>query len=231
MAKPVPSEVIVRVIRARDLLIADEKTSDPFAKITIGRKTERTKTIKKTLSPEWNEEFKFSGDFKESDNIAIELIDEDMLSNDDLGNLVIPLANFKQTRGVAPEEKWYDVDPTSAKGKATGAVQIAVSVNAPWVTEPVRASSKTVSSSTPAKSTPSSSPLSTSAPESKSNESKPSPTPVSAPSTPTPSLSKPKSDNKAPKKAPKPYCPQYLFAAFVGLAAIVLVRQGKLSFK
>jgi len=49
--------LMIRVVEAQDLPSADRNgTSDPYVKVSVGKKNiYRTKTIKKTLSPRWNE--------------------------------------------------------------------------------------------------------------------------------------------------------------------------------
>ena len=49
----------ITVAEARGLPIMDSatKSSDPFAKLSLGEQSEKTETVKKTLEPKWNQEF------------------------------------------------------------------------------------------------------------------------------------------------------------------------------
>lgn len=49
----------VQLLEGKDILAADRSgTSDPFATFTFnGQKVFRSQTVKKTLSPNWNESF------------------------------------------------------------------------------------------------------------------------------------------------------------------------------
>ena len=48
----------LRVIKAKDLPAADRAgTSDPFVQVAVAKHKVRTKTIKKTLNPEWLQDY------------------------------------------------------------------------------------------------------------------------------------------------------------------------------
>lgn len=132
-------DIEVTIIRgeglpAKDRNFLGKKTSsDPFVEIKthsslsdarIWKSHARTKTISKSLAPEWNETFHFtlSNFSKNSSSISLILnvLDEDLLSEPDLMGTVsvqLPL------RTTALTEKWYPVDPNSAKN-AAGELQL-----------------------------------------------------------------------------------------------------------
>ncbi|KAK9093195.1 hypothetical protein Syun_028106 [Stephania yunnanensis] len=95
----------VEIIEAADLRPADlNGLADPFVKGQIGSKTFRTKIQKKTLSPKWLEEFKFSIHTWESPNmLAIEVLDKDHFYDDTLGKCVI---NISDMRGGQRHDLW-----------------------------------------------------------------------------------------------------------------------------
>ena len=54
--------------------------SDPFMTLSIGKKEFKTKTIKKTLNPNWNESFEWKLDSHLDDLLYVNVYDWDMLS-------------------------------------------------------------------------------------------------------------------------------------------------------
>ncbi|KAJ3427641.1 camp-binding protein 1-related [Anaeramoeba flamelloides] len=71
-------------------------TSDPFCRFTLRNKTFKTKTIKKTLNPEWDEEFRFTElDRRELVPIEISCYDWDRFSTNDLiGTVKLDLPKY-----------------------------------------------------------------------------------------------------------------------------------------
>ena len=124
-------EIDITISKGRNLIAKDsggmfskKKSSDPYAIIYWGgEKCGRTKTVDKSLSPEWNETFKIKassnhmtqlldGDPKYS-VIDIVVFDNDKLNKDDpLGTLSLPL-DFMDNPTNLPTT-WY----TLGKGKA-----------------------------------------------------------------------------------------------------------------
>ena len=91
----------VTVVSAKDLRAADRGgKSDPYICVTVGPGghetpyyTHKTRTIKKTLSPEFNESFDYMLDPKQRRGVlSIEVFDEDKYSTDEsLGKVEIPM--------------------------------------------------------------------------------------------------------------------------------------------
>ena len=103
--------VEVRVISAKNLVAADSNGfSDPYAMVGVGKsKKQKTRVIKKDLSPEWNQKFTFKiNDPKES--VIVEVYDKDLIGSDFLGDVQIPLTNL-----VKSQEKvaWYKLCKTT----------------------------------------------------------------------------------------------------------------------
>jgi len=89
------ARLVVRVIEARGLKAADwGGTSDPFTELRIKASTivHKTRTIKKTLNPMWNEEFILYPTNTDTDILSVKVYDFDTnTSNDLIGELEIPL--------------------------------------------------------------------------------------------------------------------------------------------
>lgn len=87
--------VSVRLVSARDLIAGDfGGKSDPYCIVEILGKTYRTKTIKKTLNPEWNEQAGFVF-HKTPDTLIVHVFDQDAASKDDiLGRATVNLRSL-----------------------------------------------------------------------------------------------------------------------------------------
>ena len=69
-------------------------SSDPYVKITVGGETKVSRTVKKDLSPNWNEFFEFPGALDELTACPLELhvFDADFIKRDDpLGHAEVAL--------------------------------------------------------------------------------------------------------------------------------------------
>ena len=127
-----PNEVIVTVIRGRNLIIMDPNligsggSSDPLVKIKIdGHKSQRTKTIKKNLNPVWNETLKFEYVDDESLSLDIVVEDEDLVKNDFMGKVIVPLGSFENKKAV---RKWYKLKDANgnADTKPRGEIELVI---------------------------------------------------------------------------------------------------------
>ena len=98
----------VQLVSAEGILAADKGgTSDAYAiaelvdsatgkPIKPARKT-KTKTIKKTLNPEWNQdEVEWSNVTQDTSSLSLKVtvFDADMMSSETLGGVTIPLSTF-----------------------------------------------------------------------------------------------------------------------------------------
>jgi len=75
---PPPNLLEVKVIEAEDVIAADRGgTSDPYAVVEFQGIQKKTKVIKKSLTPKWNESFQFEIG-KPSGVLTIDLFDHDV---------------------------------------------------------------------------------------------------------------------------------------------------------
>ena len=122
------------MIGAKDLLAADKGgTSDPFALVEIvdtrtgksvkPRRFEKTRTIKKTLSPKWNERITWSDVIGDPSFLAlnVKVYDADLVSKELLGEVSIPVSDWPE--GFEFEDKSLDL---SMKGKTKGTVYVSL---------------------------------------------------------------------------------------------------------
>ena len=79
--------------------------SDPYVKLTINGKEKKSKTIKKTLNPVWDESFQWSGVLRDLIAAPMSLVamDYDFMSKDDpLGAVSVPLAALADSKIHTP---------------------------------------------------------------------------------------------------------------------------------
>ena len=118
------SYLTVRVIEARNLKpMNDDNTSDPYAVISIEGQKEETKFIESTLSPKWDEQFKF--DIKTGkDNLEILVLDRDLYSADDFqGKLVLNLHDYKDQM---KDDNWHFLNSTVVGERWQGEIRVEV---------------------------------------------------------------------------------------------------------
>ena len=119
-----PYKLLVTVIGARNLPIADFTTSDPYVIINVGGKTiGRTKTIYKNhLAPEWGEGF-YAAVFHVDQDIELQIFDEDQGKADDLmGTVTINLRSLPINR---MHEAMYEVT-NAGSFKANATISLAI---------------------------------------------------------------------------------------------------------
>ena len=96
----VSGTLVVELVRATNLLSADRNGfSDPYVKLSLVGKTHKSKTIKKTLNPTWNETFGFTGTLREltAQPLDLQAFDYDFGKWDDkLGNASIDLSELRR---------------------------------------------------------------------------------------------------------------------------------------
>ncbi|CAK9000533.1 Multiple C2 and transmembrane domain-containing protein 1 [Durusdinium trenchii] len=140
MRSPVPQlsnkslrpRLFVRVMQARHLQSADANGfSDPYCVVSCKRQTHRTRVIRKSLDPKWNQLFQF-GDkdyINETDVVVVTLFDKDFgllegVADDKLGTVEIPVFQLKDqdpSRGTR-EPTWFPL--ISDKYACAGEVQL-----------------------------------------------------------------------------------------------------------
>eukprot|EP01012_Entosiphon_sulcatum_P028330 TRINITY_DN3423_c1_g1_i1.p1 TRINITY_DN3423_c1_g1~~TRINITY_DN3423_c1_g1_i1.p1 ORF type:complete len:2211 (+),score=349.52 TRINITY_DN3423_c1_g1_i1:64-6696(+) len=132
-------EMQVRIIEARGLMAADSNgKSDPFVELWTAREESdgskknliRTKVIKKTLEPKWNETFTVTVQNYVEEDIKLECWDKDLVGRDILGAASMGLAALEREK---PVDTWLplstqgevriEVTPLNFGRKPLGAVQ------------------------------------------------------------------------------------------------------------
>jgi Ca2+-dependent lipid-binding protein len=110
--------LVVRVIEARGLPPTDaDGTRDPYAKAQLGKQRAKTKVMRKTLCPAWDEEFAFRvGDLR--DNLLVSVFHEDRyFAADVLGQVKLPLTAVLDADNRTLGTQWYQLQPKSKKSK------------------------------------------------------------------------------------------------------------------
>ena len=118
----------VMLERATGLKAADSNgLSDPYARLTIGGTSHKSKTIRKTLNPMWRETFEYAGRLGTliDESLMLKMFDYDLTSRDDsLGNATFDLSgkgNF--SNGV---HKDFSEDLEQSDGSTMGTVHLQV---------------------------------------------------------------------------------------------------------
>jgi len=129
-APPLPKRKLqVVALEARDLQAADSGgTSDPFAVAHVGGvKPIKTKVIKKTLCPKWNETLKMTLPAGTDEPLKIQVYDHDQFgSNDFLGEIMIPLLELEMGEVI---DKWYDLEPREGRDEVvSGSIHLQVTM-------------------------------------------------------------------------------------------------------
>ena len=124
--------------RAKDILAADKNGySDPYAVAELVDKesgkplkvprTTKTKTIKKTLNPEWDDgEVQWSDITEDVETVTllVKIFDADMLSSEALGCASIPLADLVTDKSSVEEAAFPLTSFGNMKMAATGEVRL-----------------------------------------------------------------------------------------------------------
>ncbi|KAH0794220.1 C2 domain containing protein [Histomonas meleagridis] len=96
----------LRVLEATDIPRMDANATDAYCIITIGGQTRRTRVIKNSMHPRWNEDFHF--DVNGSETLRITMKDQDLIKDDPMSTLDVHLGSFTQGRVI---DQWYDMIP------------------------------------------------------------------------------------------------------------------------
>jgi Ca2+-dependent lipid-binding protein len=112
-----PYNVKVKVIEARDLPNTDIiGKSDPYCLLTLVNAPAVFKTTvkKDTLEPHWDEETEFVLTHPAVDILHVLVRDEDLVVDDDMATLNVPLARFADLQA---DESWYPMTPAKGVNK------------------------------------------------------------------------------------------------------------------
>ncbi|GJM91059.1 hypothetical protein PR202_ga07395 [Eleusine coracana subsp. coracana] len=77
--------VKVRVVRGVNLAVRDLRSSDSYVVVRMDNQKLKTRVIKKSTNPEWNEELTLSIE-DPAVPIRLEVFDKDMFADDSMGN-------------------------------------------------------------------------------------------------------------------------------------------------
>ncbi|VAI85323.1 unnamed protein product [Triticum turgidum subsp. durum] len=122
--------LVVHVLEARNLPAAEAQgLGDPYAKLQLGRQRAKTKVIRKSTNPVWDEEFAFRvGDLKEE--LLIRITDEDKYFSDDfLGQVKVPLSAVLDADNRSLGTRWYPLQPKSKKSKIRDCGEIHLTIS------------------------------------------------------------------------------------------------------
>ncbi|OWA51217.1 Multiple C2 and transmembrane domain-containing protein 1 [Hypsibius exemplaris] len=125
-SKPVTyNSVTIHLFEAKDLAPMDRNGfSDPFVKFRLGGEKFRSRVIKKTLNPQWMEQFDIFFYDYDSKRLEISLWDWDRtMKNELIGRVDLDLTPYEQGKTY---DLWLDVKD---KGKRRGTVHLSVLVN------------------------------------------------------------------------------------------------------
>ncbi|XP_038690463.1 C2 and GRAM domain-containing protein At1g03370 isoform X2 [Tripterygium wilfordii] len=113
-------KLFVRVIEARNLPATDPNgLSDPYVKLQLGKQRFRTKVIKKSLNPNWGEEFGLRVEDL-NEELVISVLDEDKYFNDDfVGQIRVPVSRVFDTDHKSLGTSWYSLQPKNNKKSKT----------------------------------------------------------------------------------------------------------------
>ncbi|KAL4618066.1 extended synaptotagmin-3-like [Arapaima gigas] len=115
MRFPLPRGIArVRLIEAQDLVAMDtymmgmmKGKSDPYGVLRVGTIQFRSKTIKETLDPYWNEVYEFMIHEAPGQELEVELYDEDTDKDDFLGSFRLDFGEVKKKRLL---DKWFTLE-------------------------------------------------------------------------------------------------------------------------
>jgi len=132
------ARLTVTVHQARRLKSANlAGGSDPYVGVSVRGTRFKTKVVRSTVDPVWNETFTFGQveDLDAEDEVSLVIKDWDQLGrNHDLGQVVFPLTDLLAAAApTAAQPTWYAVIPTAemrmksaTRGEALGEIQLSI---------------------------------------------------------------------------------------------------------
>jgi Ca2+-dependent lipid-binding protein len=118
------TDVVITIIKGTGLFASDiNGKSDPLMKLTCNEETHTTAVIPKTVDPVWNEKWTLSGTITSGTKITMELYDQDIFTNDFLGNAEYTFTD-KEEDGKTREQTVN----VMLKGKNEGTVTLGIFV-------------------------------------------------------------------------------------------------------
>ncbi|XP_062862422.1 extended synaptotagmin-3 [Trichomycterus rosablanca] len=112
MRFPLPRGVVrVHVLEAQELVAMDtvmlglvKGKSDPYAVLRVGNQRFRTKTVKETLNPRWNEVYEFIVHEAPGQELEVELFDKDTDKDDFMGRFKLDFGEVKKDKEI---KRWF----------------------------------------------------------------------------------------------------------------------------
>merc|ERR1711970_1392375 len=94
-------QIFITVYKARNI----EKKgmfgkADPYVKMTLGKQTSKSTTVKNDHNPEWNFKSSFDVDPNVTENIHIEIYDEDLGKDDSLGYTSLKISELQEHKQI-----------------------------------------------------------------------------------------------------------------------------------
>ncbi|KAG6485213.1 hypothetical protein ZIOFF_053746 [Zingiber officinale] len=123
-------KLLVHVIEARNLQAMDlNGLSDPYVKLQLGKHRAKTKVVKKSLNPFWDEEFNLQvGDL--SEELIVNVLDEDKYFTDDfLGQVKVSLTKVLDSDNLSLGLTWYQLQPKGKKLKSKDCGEICLTIS------------------------------------------------------------------------------------------------------
>eukprot|EP00808_Paulinella_micropora_P000520 g82182.t1 len=93
--RPTSGKLLVTIKQAEHIPAKDSTTSDPYVKFTVGRTVHKTKVLKKTLAPVWNESFTINN-VSNSEEIQFAMYDKDTFIDDLIGKWNVDLLSLQR---------------------------------------------------------------------------------------------------------------------------------------
>jgi len=121
--------VIVKVLEARNIAAMDKGgTSDPYCRLKCNFNKQRfkTKVVDKTLTPKWEETFKFFAPAQPEGQVVLKMWDKDRWTSDDfLGEIQIDIGKYADGN---PHDLWLTLanEPKKKEGAAKGEVHVII---------------------------------------------------------------------------------------------------------
>ena len=117
----------VEMVAARGLRRMDLVSSDPYAVVQCGASVQRTRTIRHTLAPEWNETVQFQIMNADSDTVSVQVFDEDFASKDQaMGEVDLDVKDFPQADEDI-KDSWFALGPMVGCKEPMGEIRLKVS--------------------------------------------------------------------------------------------------------
>ena len=82
--------------------------ADPYVKLTLGKQKAKSATVKIDHNPEWNFKASFDIDPKISEDIQIEVFDEDLGKDDSLGHISVNISSVQKHKQLL--NQWIPLD-------------------------------------------------------------------------------------------------------------------------